>query len=319
MSEPELLLDSNIRLWVVLPIVFITFFVGMIRHYVSILLQSDKRLTQEQVSDSQVLIRSRVLRENGKYIPKQSFLSRKYYFNNPEDGFFKKTKRKVVPPSPMTDPTMLTDMMKGNVTNVLPMILIGGWINMTFSGFVTTKVPFPLTLRFKPMLQQGIELLTLDASWVSSASWYFLNVFGLRSIYTLILGQDNAADQSRVMQEQMTGAAMAMPADTNKAFKQRFTHTEPAAWEVGMVCSHSVWCSVTFLVKQPHVTQPAAQGGKRVAAVCSSAGAATVLSQPVSAEVQCRPEPRALLAPVPPLPFWYWISRAVLLFSPVGT
>lgn len=224
MAGPELLLDSNIRLWVVLPIVIITFFVGMIRHYVSILLQSDKKLTQEQVSDSQVLIRSRVLRENGKYIPKQSFLTRKYYFNNPEDGFFKKTKRKVVPPSPMTDPTMLTDMMKGNVTNVLPMILIGGWINMTFSGFVTTKVPFPLTLRFKPMLQQGIELLTLDASWVSSASWYFLNVFGLRSIYSLILGQDNAADQSRMMQEQMTGAAMAMPADTNKAFKVHSIH-----------------------------------------------------------------------------------------------
>lgn len=51
MAEPELLLDSNIRLWVVLPIVFITFFVGVIRHYVSILLQSDKKLTLEQVSD----------------------------------------------------------------------------------------------------------------------------------------------------------------------------------------------------------------------------------------------------------------------------
>lgn len=34
-----------------------------------------------------------------------------------------------------------------------------------FLLYPAAKVPFPLTLRFKPMLQQGIELLTLDASW----------------------------------------------------------------------------------------------------------------------------------------------------------
>ena len=72
---------------------------------------------------------------------------RKHYLNNTETGFFKKEKRDQAMPNPMTDPSMLKDAMKGNMMNVLPMIVIGGWINWTFSGFITTKVPFPLTLR----------------------------------------------------------------------------------------------------------------------------------------------------------------------------
>ncbi|CAF4272680.1 unnamed protein product, partial [Rotaria sordida] len=28
------------------------------------------------------------------------------------------------------------------------------------------KVPFPLTYRFKPMLQRGVEFATLDAIWL---------------------------------------------------------------------------------------------------------------------------------------------------------
>ena len=37
---------------------------------------------------------------------------------------------------------MMVDMAKGNITNVLPMILIGGWINWHYSGFITSKVAF---------------------------------------------------------------------------------------------------------------------------------------------------------------------------------
>ncbi|XP_013417366.2 ER membrane protein complex subunit 3-like [Lingula anatina] len=157
---------------------------------------------------------------------------RKSYFNEKETGVLQEgMKKEPQMKNPMTDPSMMTDMLKGNVTNVLPMIVIGGWINWAFSGFLTTKVPFPLTFRFKPMLQRGVELISLDASWVSSASWYFLNVFGLRSMYNLILGQDNAADQTKVMQDQMSGAAMAMPQDPAKAFK--------AEWEALELCDHN--------------------------------------------------------------------------------
>ena len=233
MSSVDLLLDPSIRIWVFLPIVLITFLVGIIRHYISILLSSTKKVTLQQVQDSQALMRSRLLRENGKFIPKQGFLMRRHFFNQEETGYFKAAAKRPAQamPNPMTDPSMMTDMLKGNVTNVLPMILIGGWINWTFSGFVTTRVPFPLTLRFKPMLQRGIELQSLDASWVSSASWYFLNVFGLRSIYSLVLGENNAADQTRMMQEQMSGAAMAMPPDPKQAFK--------AEWEALEICEHN--------------------------------------------------------------------------------
>lgn len=196
---------------------------------------------------SQALIRVRYLRENGKYLPARGFFMRKHFFNDEETGWLKTQKRPPPMNNPMSDPGMMSEMLKGNLTNVIPMIVIGGWINWTFSGFLTTKVsthcslpilnhkllfvyiakfllnsfqvPFPLTLRFKPMLQRGIELVSLDASWVSSASWYFLNVFGLRSIYALVLGEDNAADSTRAMQDSVVPQAAAMPQDPKAAFK----------------------------------------------------------------------------------------------------
>ena len=192
---------------------------------------------------SQAMIRARLLRENGKYLTPQAFAMRKHFFNNEESGYFKTQKR---PPATPNSSAMLTDLVKGNFINVLPMVVIGGWINWMFSGFVTTKVPFPLTFRFKPMLQRGVELQSLDASWVSSASWYFLNVFGLRNIYTLVLGENNgkscsfllvsiililfvylAADQTQSMQDQMSlNAAGQMPQDPKQAFKNEWEALE---------------------------------------------------------------------------------------------
>ncbi|XP_065900585.1 ER membrane protein complex subunit 3-like [Dysidea avara] len=217
----ELVLDPDIRLWVFLPIVFITLLFGIIRHYVSMLLHVDPKPGVEEIKDGQALLRTKHLRENGGYIPKQSFLMRRHFFNDEETGYFKTETRSVKTPLNAMDPSMAMTMVKGTLTNVLPMIVLGGWISWVFSGFIITKVPFPLTLRFKGMLQRGVQLTTLNASWVSSMSWYFLNVFGLRSVYSLILGQDNAADHTHKMAEQMSNPVLSGKQDTNKIFKEQ--------------------------------------------------------------------------------------------------
>jgi hypothetical protein len=41
------------------------------------------------------------------------------------------------------------------------------------------------------MLQSGVATRDLDVRWVSSLSWYFLNLMGLQSIFGFILGADN--------------------------------------------------------------------------------------------------------------------------------
>ncbi|KER19304.1 hypothetical protein T265_15585 [Opisthorchis viverrini] len=220
----ELFLDPAIRSWVFLPLVIITFLFGVIRHYTTILFASEKKPELTTIGDRM----------------------RKYFFNDKEHGYLRTQKRENVAGNPMTDPSMASEILKGNALNMIPMIVIGSWINWAFSGFLTTKVPFPLTYRFKPMLQRGCESLTsLDASWVSSASWYFLNIFGLRSMYGLVLGSDNSAEQPMFLADHAPPATQA-PQDMQKAFK--------AEWEALELVDHQ-WALTNCemcLITQPH-------------------------------------------------------------------
>jgi hypothetical protein len=136
----ELLLDSKIRFWVFLPLMAITFLVGIIKHYLLVYMQNDKTVDKQQIIDSQALIRSRLLRENGRFIPREAFQMRKFYFCNEETGFFpKEAKRQTQAKLPMNDPKMMADMVKGNFLNMIPMVVIGGWINWAYAGFLCSE------------------------------------------------------------------------------------------------------------------------------------------------------------------------------------
>ena len=73
--------------------------------------------------------------------------------------------------------------MKGQMTMMVQNMVMMQGISYFFSGYVLVKVPFHLTNGFKGMFQRGLDLKTLDTSYVSSVSWYFLVMFGLRAFF----------------------------------------------------------------------------------------------------------------------------------------
>ena len=148
-------------------------------------------------------MRARRLRANAQYIPVAAFAARKQFFVNKDNGVFMQKMEAPNPMSAMQDPNVMMNMMQGNFAMMLPQMLMMGLVNYFFSGFVLGKIPFPLTPSFKGMLQRGISLTTLDTSYVTSMSWYFLVMFGMRGLHTLVLGAGASTDDTAMMQAQM--------------------------------------------------------------------------------------------------------------------
>uniref|UniRef100_A0A175YN23 ER membrane protein complex subunit 3 n=1 Tax=Daucus carota subsp. sativus TaxID=79200 RepID=A0A175YN23_DAUCS len=241
----DLVLDTAIRNWVLIPLSVVMVLIGVLRYFVSKLMRSSQNPDLKIVKEGQVIVRARNLRAAANFIPAKAFRARKAYFTNEENGLLHVPKGQAQnnPQAQMfSDPNMAMDMMKKNLSMIIPQTLTFAWVNFFFSGFVAAKIPFPLTQRFRSMLQNGIDLSTVDVSYVSSRSWYifnfisiklihfslhqtmfviliaskqlntvfcffiryFLNLFGLRGLFSLILGEENATDDTQRMM-QMSG------------------------------------------------------------------------------------------------------------------
>ena len=194
---------------------------GVLRHYATVLLQSPPKppATTWESRERQNLFRGTTLRTNASAaLSKPAFETRKeYLIESYKKGYFLKAgpeSRGQAAPNPMSDPAAMEGMMgmmKGNMTMMIPQTLIMSWINAFFAGFVILRLPFPLTIRFKSMLQSGVMTRDLDVRWVSSLSWYFLCLFGLQGVFVFILGNENSASQMGQQMAQMNPQAQANP------------------------------------------------------------------------------------------------------------
>ena len=215
--EEHLLLDPSIRDWVVLPLVAMMVMVGIARHYVQGLMKSDGEVSADKLVEmkhKQTVGRSSKLRMNRNFIDEDSWKKRKMFFarKKPKEGepssgppgvLFEENLPSASNPM-MGNPMAMVDMMKGNVSFMVPNIVMMTFCSYFFAGFVCLKVPFALpSSRFKLMLQRGIDLKSLDVGYMSSLSWYFIVSFGLRGLYQLLLGQDVESDEARMMNMQM--------------------------------------------------------------------------------------------------------------------
>ncbi|PYI18855.1 transmembrane protein [Aspergillus violaceofuscus CBS 115571] len=208
--EQTILRDPALFYWIVFPITIVMILTGILRHYATVLMNNPPKpaATLAESRERLGLIRGVNFRNNAYVLsPESCEMRRKYLIAAYQEGAFLKDpeNRGQPPANPMTDPAgmeAMMGMMKGNMMMMIPQTLIMSWINAFFSGFVILKLPFPLTIRFKSMLQSGVMTRDLDVRWVSSLSWYFLNLFGLQSVFGFILGSDNAASQ---MAQQMAG------------------------------------------------------------------------------------------------------------------
>ncbi|KAG8100701.1 hypothetical protein GUJ93_ZPchr0013g35190 [Zizania palustris] len=139
----ELVLDTAIRDWVLVPLSVVMVLIGVLRYFVAKLMRSpsaspspDPKHVKEGFvpplalhpvlsTIMQVVIRARNLRTSAQFIPAKAFKSRKVYYTNEENGLLHVPKEEAqkAQAAMFSDPNMAMDMMKKNLSMIVPQTL----------------------------------------------------------------------------------------------------------------------------------------------------------------------------------------------------
>lgn len=223
MGYHDLILDRTVRDWVLIPLTVSILLMKLIMQFAHLMMSAPPAATKEdkEIREVESISRSQRLRAHLHYIPEYAWRMRKEYFANKDSGvFFQKTQSKGMQEAMMSDPSFMVDMMKKNLTGLLPQLLMGAWVNYFFSGFVMGKLPFNMTPRFKPMVQAGIDLKSLDTSYFTSLSYYILLLLGSRGAMSLVFRENVVDEMENMRRNQMMGMGTPNPTfDAEAQFK----------------------------------------------------------------------------------------------------
>lgn len=229
----NLKLDPSIRDWVVLPLLVIMIAAGLLRTYLGQLLRAKSRkIDPTEARGRPDLQRAkRLVGGGGGYLDPAKWEARRRYYAgessvgaaaDAKGGFlrdearwaeeFKQEQEQSAGALDAMNPMQAMEGMKGQMAFMVQNMVLMQGIQYFFHGYVIIKIPFHLTQGFKQMFQRGLDLSTLDTSYVSSVSWYFLVMFGLRAFFRLVVGDPTPdVQQSAMIQHELGRAPGAAP------------------------------------------------------------------------------------------------------------
>lgn len=233
MSGANILLDSNIRDWVVLPLFAIMVAAGLLRFYMGNLLKPGPKGVSKVFQRAQKTLLGVASLKSGasQYLSAQKLEARRFSYpelikeqvewcENHLDE--QDAAREAGGDDDMPNPFAAMEGMQGNMVFMVQNMVTMQAIQHAFSGYILLKVPFHLTMGFKQMFQRGLDGLSeLDTSYVSSVSWYFLVMFGLRGFFKLVIGSPNMESmESQKLMSEMGKHAGSGSKDDDEVVKQ---------------------------------------------------------------------------------------------------
>jgi len=219
---------------------------GMLRRYMGILMKPAPKTmgVVEQRSKSTLQKCAQLKGGSGNYISTTKWEARRQYYSSRENGYLRdqadwaEEETANSPPTGGVDPAnpmAMMDGMKGSMAFMVQNMVMMQGIQHFFKGFILLKVPFPLTRGFKMMFQRGLRdsMSTLDTSYVSSVSWYFLVMYGLRGFFAMVIGspsqeelESNKIQHTLGMNTSGGSAAPSQQFDAPKVLKQEADNME---------------------------------------------------------------------------------------------